>query len=306
MRALAFIAAVTFALAGLLPAAAHARSQTITVEILGEPPASQPVVGAKVEILDQDGNLLGGGVTDDKGEARIQFELPDGVGRVIIGTDVKGRDGGSTYASLHLQSANPEGFTMHFSASTTWGEASAPAILAKRAIAKCDKTEYDRWVAEANRRVGELERRLDDAQKQADEFARQNNLHVTDLKGAQKDRKRAEKAQEQIDPSARNRGALRLLAEYIEMLEGVEATKKKLDEARRARDAIPPFPDDCKKDKHVMAPGTGQCPDGSGGMLAGALNQIFDSDLAAACTDKSHRRETEREKHEDHKGGKKD
>lgn len=297
MRLFALLVAGLLAAASLLPAAAYARSQTVTITLSG--PGSKPVTGAKIEIVDPQGNLLGSGITDDRGHAVIKFELPDGVDDVVIGTDAQGASGRRAYRSSYIRNAHPEQFGLIIF--TTDSARDAPAVLAlvKRAIAKCDKAEYDRWVAELDRRIAELEKEFDTAQAEADSFARENNLRVTDLKGARKDLARAQKAQSQIkDASLRNPAMLNALERYGDGLEAIEDLKKALDAARQARAAVPPFPEDCKKekDKFGMAPGPGQCPDGSGGMLAGALNEVFDSDLAAACADRSRQRDIERPK----------
>ena len=94
-------------------------------------------------------------------------------------------------------------------------------------------------------------------------------------------------------PALRNDDILETLDEYIELLDHVGYDKRDLEEARRAREAMPAFPPDCKKDKVGYLPGGKSCPDGSGGLLAGALNDIFDSDLDPACADVSRRRDTD-------------
>ncbi len=148
---------------------------------------------------------------------------------------------------------------------------------------------------------------MDRDRQAADVHARANNLRITDRAGAQKDLKRATTAQEGLDPQLRNGDILDPLRRYIVFLTDVESDKAVLDEARRAREAVPPFPDDCKKDKKVgLLPGHTSCPDGSGGLLAGALNDIFDADLDPACADETRRRDTDRPKKDKREHDRKD
>lgn len=286
MRAIAVVAALLLLLAGLLPATADAGERvTVTVK-LGSAGA-----GTKVEILDPQGNSLGSGVADAKGEFKAEVELPDGVDRVVVATNGAAADSRGAFTV--------GGPGSDYSISVYQGKASdGPAILARirQAVAKCDKAEYDRSVAELDRRIAELEQDVDQKQAAADKFARDNNLRITNLKGARKDLDRAAKAQQKIqDPALRNTAMLQALDLYVKLLEDLELAKQEWEAARKAREAVPPFPKDCKKKDEVgMAPG--KCPDGSGGLLAGAINDIFGTDLDPACADPSQRRDTDRPK----------
>jgi hypothetical protein len=289
------LAALAALLLCLLPAAAHARSQPLHVGV-SSADGSGPVVGVKVDIRDMQGNLLGSGVTNSSGNASVTIELPDGVDKVLIDIDAGKAQGRSTFAVVDVRHASPTGMgiAMHTGIHSAAG---AEFIeLARGAIAHCDKAAYDRWVGELNSRLADLEKELDKAQQAADAYARANNLRITDLAGARKDRQRAAKAQEKLDPAVRNSDVLDALDDYIDRLQDVDAARRDLDEARSARDAMPPFPADCKKDKVGYLPGSKACPDGSGGLLAGALNDIFDSDLDPACDEDRPHRDTDRSK----------
>lgn len=283
----------------LLPAAADARTQTLNVHFYDS------ATGTKVEIKDMQGNTLGSGTVGADGNASITFEVPDGVDKVLIDTDAGSAQGRSAFLVLDLRNAGQgmEVFMSTYSNSATGAEL---ADLAKSAIAKCDKAAYDRWVDELNRWIANVEVALVLAQQDADADARRNNLRITDLAGARKDLQRTAKAQEKLDPAIRNPAVLAALVRYIDLLERVEQVKRDLDEARRARDAMPPFPEDCKKDKFGLLPGGKTCPDGSGGLLAGVLNEVFDADLDPSCDDGSQRRDTERKKKDRHGGERKD
>jgi hypothetical protein len=294
----AFISAVLAALMlCLLPHAVQARSQTLGVAIFDR--QAKPAVGAKVDILDMQGNKLGSGTVGANGNVAITFERPDGLDKVLIDTDAKDAEGHGTFAVVDITYAAPSmGIGM---TSGVIGTSTAELVeLAKQAVARCDKAAYDRWVAESNRQVADLEKSVDDAQQAAASQARENNLRITDLPGARKDLKRAGDAQAKLDPALRNPATLDALETYVEFLENVESLKRDLDKARRARESMPPFPGECKKDKVGLLPGQGTCPDGSGGLLAGALNDIFDSDLDPACDDPSRRRDTDRAKKDRH------
>lgn len=293
------IAALAAVLLCLLPAAAHARSVTLSVGILDD--SGTPTAGAKVEILDMQGNKLGSGTVGADGNVRITIERPDGVDpdggdKVLIETDAKNAQGRGTFAVVDLTDSGPlVGIVVP--PGSSFGTGADFVDLIKGAVARCDKAAYDRWVGELNRKIAGLEKDLDDAQQAADSFARNNELRVTDLKGAQKDLKRAEEAQAKLDPSLRNDAVLNSLGRYINLLRQVDAIKRSLNDARRARESVPPFPEDCKKDKKVgLVPGVKTCPDGSGGLLAGVLNEAFDSDIDPACEDESNRRDTDRPK----------
>lgn len=291
MRVLFVFVVVLLAVAGLLPETAHGRSVTVLVQVTTGDPDYKPVSGAEVEIVDRDGNPLGTGVTDAKGVFKIQIELPEGVEDAVIGVD-RGAGGGNGYTSVDLQA---HGVDVLIYTRTNPNDGSALPVLIRRAIAKCDKAEYDRWVAELDRLIAQLEQDLAAQQVAADNFARANNLRVTDLKGARKDFDRAAKAQAKIeDASLRNPAMLGALDAYIELLEDLEQTRSDLEAARKARQEVPPFPKDCKKTDEVgLVPGN--CPDGAGGgLLAGAINDVFGTDLGAACPDGSRRRDTDR------------
>lgn len=274
----------------LLPAAAHARSQPLNVSLYNGD-GKAPVVGVKVDIRDLNGNLLGSGVTNDRGNAGITIELPDGVDKVLV--EIPGENGHGAFYVLDVSHAYPAGMGFVMSTSTHDATGAELVELAKGAIARCDKAAYDRWVAALNRRVADLEKDVDKHQQSADAYARENNLRATDLAGARKDKQRAAKAQEKLSPALRNDDVLETLDEYIERLEQVDYDKHDLEEARRAHEAMPAFPPDCKKDKVGYLPGDKTCPDGSGGMLAGALNDIFDSDLDPVCDKASRHRDTD-------------
>jgi len=292
-----FIAGLAALLLCLLPAAAHARSQPLNVHV-GSNDGSAPAVGVKVEIRDMQGNILGSGVTNSYGNAGITVELPDGVDKVLIDTDAGKGQGRGAFTVLDLSHASPVGMGITMYTGSHEAAGADLVELARGAIGRCDKAAYDRWVDQLNRRVADLEKELDRAQQGADAYARANNLRVTDLAGARKDGQRATKAQDKLDPALRNNAVLEALGEYIELLEDVDSAKRDLDEARRARDVMPPFPADCKKDKVGYLPGGKNCPDGSGGLLAGALNDIFDSDLDPACEDGRPHRDTDHPKKE--------
>lgn len=277
----------------LLPAQADARSQTLNIGISDA--SGKDAVGAKVDILDMQGNKLGSGTVGADGNARITIELPDGVDKVLIDSDAKDAQGRGTYSVVNLRNAAPT-VGVGIQSGTSGATIAELVDLIKAAIARCDKAAYDRWVGELNHRISKFEQDLDSDQQAADSFARNNNLRVTDLKGAQKDLKRAEEAQSKLDPSLRNDAVLDALGDYINLLREVEAAKRALDDARKARESVPPFPEDCKKDKFGMIPGQKTCPDGSGGLLAGALNELFDTDLDPACETVSNRRDTDRPK----------
>ncbi len=292
------MAALAAILLCLLPAAADARSVTLTVWIQTtdyETGKSKPEVpaGTKVEVTDMQGNKLGSGTTDAEGRAIITFELPDDKYAVLVDADAKGADGRGTFESTVIGSGNPAAGVTHLDVGK--GSLSEPNLLelVNGAVAKCDKAAYDRWIGELDRRVAHLEKMAD-----PDAFARDNNLRVTDLKGAQKDLRRAEEAQAKLDPALRNNDARRALEVYVYLLENQELAKGLLKVARKARESVPPFPEDCKKDKVGLLPGHKACPDGSGGLLAGALNDFFDSDLDPVCDKGPQHRDTDRPKKE--------
>jgi len=289
VRACLFAAFASLVLC-LLPAAAHARSQPLNVH-LGNNDGSAPVVGVKVDILDLNGNLLGSGVTNSNGNAGITVELPDGVDKVLV--DIPGEKGHGAFHVLDVSNVSPSGFGFEMYTSSRESTAADLVELAKGAIARCDKAAYDRWVAALNRRIADLEKKIDKEQQSADAYARANNLRATDLAGARKDKQRAAKAQENLSPALRNDDILETLDDYIELLEQADYDKRDLEEARRASEAMPAFPPDCKKDKVGYLPGDKTCPDGSGGMLAGALNDIFDSDLDPVCDKAPRHRDTD-------------
>ena len=293
-----FIAALAALLLCLLPAAVHARSQPLNVH-LSNSDGTAPAPGVKVEVRDLQGNLLGSGVTNGNGNAGITVEVPDGVDKVVV--DVPAGDGrGGGFFVLDLRHVSRDGFGLSIDTGSRSATGAELVELAKGAIARCDKAAYDRWVGALDRAIADLETRVDQAQQSADAYARANDLRVTDLAGARKDRQRAAAAQDKLDPALRNDDVLDTLDDYIEHLRQVKYGRDDLEEARRAREAMPPFPPDCKKDDKVgYLPGDKSCPDGSGGLLAGALNDIFDSDLDPACADASRRRDTDRPK----KGG---
>ncbi len=285
MRPFSMLAVVAFVALVLLSAVAYGRMQKITVEIRGEDDRT-PITGAKVELLDPDGNLLGSGTTGPDGLARIEFELPDDVERIIVVSDAKNAAGaGTAYDLLTDGLGNPFGFRTYAGNGTLRGLVAA----AKRAIAKCDKAEYDRRVSELRKKIAELEA----LQQTADAYAQSNNLRNTDNAGARKDLQRATKAQAQLDPSLRNPEVLDAIREYIALLDKVEGAKPALEAARQALDSIPPFPEDCKKDKFGMAPAPGGCEDEK---LFGGLGSLLG--LPVACD-----REPNRRKDTDRKSG---
>lgn len=292
MLRVCFLALATALLLGLAPSAALARSQPLAVSVF-DGATRQPISGTTVEITDMNGNKLGSATTGANGAVRITFEVPDDVKTVMITT------GTGAFMTLNIEYASPEGMGTFLYRDTRAATGAELVGLARAAIARCDKAAYDRWAEALNQIVTQREQQRDRQQQKADEMARDRNLRVTDLAGAQKDLQRAEKAQAKLDPSVRNPQALADLEEYIETLQSVEALKAAIEEARRARESLPPFPDDCKKDKKVgLVPGTTTCPDGSGGLLAGALNGVFDADLEASC-DETRRRDTDRPKKHD-------
>lgn len=289
------LAALAAVLLCLLPATADARSVTLTVwvkttEYEDGKPKPAPA-GTKVEVTDMQLNKLGSGTTDADGRATITFDLSDDKYAVLVDADVKGADGRGTFETTIIRSGNPTAGVSHLDVGK--GNLSEPNLveLVNAAVAKCDKAAYDRWVAELDRRVAYLEKLAD-----PDAHARANNLRVMDLKGAQKDLKRAEEAQAKLDPALRNTDALWALQLYVYILENQESFRGSLGVARKARASVPPFPVDCKKDKVGLLPGQKACPDGSGGLLASALNDLFDSDFDPACDDRSRRRDTDRAK----------
>lgn len=290
-----FLAVLAAIMLCMLPAGVEARSQTLNVRFIGD--SGNPPAGAKVDILDMQGNKLGSGTVGADGNVKITFDLPDGVDKVLVDVDAKDAQGRGTSAVIDLTGAAPIATVFRLPGITN----ADLAVLIRAAIARCDKAAYDRWVGESNRKIAGLEKDLDDAQQAADSFARNSNLRVTDLKGAQKDLRRAEEAQAKLDSSLRNDAILNALEDYINLLQRVDAIKRSLDEARKARESVPPFPEDCKKDKKVgLLPGAKTCPDGSGGLLAGVLNDAFDADLDPACDDASNRRDTARPKRKTH------
>jgi hypothetical protein len=289
LRACLFVAFAALALC-LLPAAVHARSQPLNVSLHNDD-GTAPVVGVKVDVRDLNGNLLGSGVTNGNGNAGITVDVPDGVDKVLV--EVPGDKGHGAFQVLDVSKVSPSGFGFAMYTSSRDSSGADLLELAKRAIARCDKAAYDRWVAALDRRIADLEKNVDKDQQNADAYARANNLRVTDLAGARKDKQRAAKAQEKLSPALRNDDMLETLADYIELLEIVDYDKSNLEEARRAHEAMPPFPPDCKKDKVGYLPGGKTCPDGSGGMLAGALNDIFDSDLDPVCDKGPRHRDTD-------------
>jgi hypothetical protein len=295
MRAFTVVAALLLLLAGVLPAIADTgRKIGIIVNV------HPPVAGTKVEILDPQGNTLAEGVTNAEGRFEIDVELPEGVDGVFVSSGSWARSDdlgvGTVRARHNVYNVHPG----------EKSDSAAMLVRIKRAVVKCDKAEYDHWVAELDRRIAELEQLVDQRQAAADEFARANNLRITDLKGARKDLDRAGKAQSQIkDASLRNPAMLETLQAYVGLLQEIEWAKQDLDAARKARQGVPPFPKDCKKKDEVgMAPG--KCQDGSGGLLAGTINDIFGTDLAAACADRSQQRDTDRprkdkDRHHEHR-----
>ncbi|MGH8569131.1 MAG: hypothetical protein ACREXU_14245, partial [Gammaproteobacteria bacterium] len=158
MRVLFVFVVAFLAVVGLLPEAASGTSATVFVQVTTGDPDYQPVSGAKVEIVDQNGNPLGTGVTDAKGEARIEIEVPEGAESAAIGVD-RGGGGANGYQSFSLRNpAYSIGVSVYPGASP--GAFSALPVLIRRAIAKCDKAEYDRWVAELDRLIAALEQDL--------------------------------------------------------------------------------------------------------------------------------------------------
>jgi len=291
------VAALAAVLLCLLPAAADARSQTFRVYVT-EAGTGQRAVGSKVELSDMQGNKLGSGVVDAQGTATITVELADDSNKVLITVDAKDAGGRSGFVVFGPFAADPKGLSVGMETNASRAFASELMELAKAAIAKCDKAAYDRWVGELDRRIADLERGLKYEQQAADSYPREQGLRATDLAGALKDLERAAKAQQKLDPSLRNPNALQALQTYVSLLTEVKTSKSALDEARRARESVPSFPEDCKKDKFGLVPGQKTCSDGSGGLLAGALNDLFDSDLDPVCDDPSRRRDTDRAKKE--------
>lgn len=290
------LALATALLLGLAPSAALARSQPLGIDLV-DFQTHTPASGAKVEIFDMNGNKLAEGTTNANGHVAITVEVADDTKKVLITADTRDAEGRTAFWVLDIEHAAPGGMGAMMGVDTKSATGAEMVQLAQVAIARCDKAAYDRWVDELNRRVTRLEQARDRQQQTADQVARDNNLRVTDLAGAQKDLQRAEKAQAKLDPSLRNPRTLDDLSDYIEMLQGVEQIKGDIEEARRARESMPPFPEDCKKDKKVgLVPGQTACPDGSGGLLAGALNDVFDTDVDPACADQSRRRDTDRPK----------
>lgn len=290
-----FIAALAALLIGLMPAVAEARSQTLNINVQTAG-SDTSAAGVKVEVSDMDGNKLGSGVTGADGNATITFEVPDGVDKVLIETDVQGQKGSDV---TDLRGVAKD-YSLGLLAGSRVASAADLAELARRASARCDKAAYDRWTGELDQAIASARSDVDERQRDAEEFARERNLRITDLAGARKDLKRAAAAQEKLDPALRNPETLHNLRTYIERLEELQSNKATLEALQKARREVPPFPEDCKKDKKVgLLPGQKACPDGSGGLLAGALNEMFDTDLDPACDDPN-RRDTERPKKKKH------
>jgi hypothetical protein len=291
MRFSAVLALLVSLLMALPTVSARADMNTFTVGVV-DGSTGQPVAGVKVEIKDLQGNTLGEGVTGANGEAEIPFEIPEGDGPVLIDTDAKDAAGRRAfYVSPYPRSGGVQFQT------TTHG-ATGPDLtdLISAAIAKCDKAAYDRWVAELRSLVDELQRQLDQARQAADGHARAKGLRTTDKRGAEKDLRRASKAQEMLPPEDRNPQALSDIMTYIDLLEEIERLEAALGAAQDALEALPPFPEDCKEKKTGFLPGNSNCPESSTGALAGALNEAFETDVESACPESSTQRDKKRDR----------
>ncbi len=119
----------------LVPATAHARSQTLTVGIL-DSATNQPAVGAKVDIVDMQGNSLGSGVVGPAGNVTITFELPDGVDKLLISADARSAQGRAAFWVMYVRDARPTGMGVAMSTDTYWASGSELMDLAKAAVAK--------------------------------------------------------------------------------------------------------------------------------------------------------------------------
>lgn len=136
------------------------------------------------------------------------------------------------------------------------------------------------------------ERLVNEAAAAAEAFARDNDLRVSNLTGAQKDLKQLQKLGALGDQEKKA-----ALERYVEQLQAVEQMRQNLD-ANKQHFA------ELEERKFSLLPST--CPEGqSGGLLAGGINSLFGTDLAGVCDDKQpQRRDTdrpargERDKHE--------
>jgi hypothetical protein len=172
------------------------------------------------------------------------------------------------------------------------------ADMAKKAAEKCDKATYDRYTGVLKDYIAGIEQEAASLEKALDAWADEQKLPRANLADARK----ALKAGQAVQAGLRDQALIERLKTYVERLESLEAKRKEADKVRKILKGIPAFKE-CPKDAKSQGMLQGACPQGkSGGLLAGALNEAFDTDIEGQCEDPAvvtARRDKDREERRD-------
>lgn len=223
----------------------------------------------RVEVVGPDGNPIKGKTIvsfesyENKGESKKPM-----AGEIIV---VKAMDDRFRLGSKVVKIPSSGSLTVVVQTKADLAPFRAHAYQAKRASDAGDLDKYNAEALQAKEALDADQAALDNERKQVEQWRDENYLPAMTAEeaGAAIDRAKAQGFKE----TSRSVQLLMRYKSYLTRLEESEANLKAYQDEFKA--LKPP------EKRTTMVPGV--CPDGSGGLLAGLINSVTGSDLAAAC-----------------------